>query len=137
MLLQRGPSDQPCGSRIAGHPSKIAGEDDFRLRELPKGEFCCPLEIVAGRKAGEAGADAVAYAIGLGILLLFCEFHAAKVIGQEMVRIDFEDRIQILICGRELVLFDVDLGAAQPSPRIPGVEPKHVAKEALAKWSGC
>ena len=122
MLLQCGARDQAHCPRIAGHTAEIIGKDGFRLGELPEGELCRALEIVACRKRGKAGTDAIAYTVSRGILVLFGKFQAAKIISQEMIGIGFENWIDILVRCGEVLLGYADLGAAQTSQRIVGVE---------------
>ena len=60
--------------------------------------------------------------IGRRIFLLFRELERTLVIRHEVVRIGFEDRIEIVVRSREITFGDVEAGAAQKSRDIFGVD---------------
>ena len=67
----------------------IFAQADFCLAILSELEFRRSLHIVTRPKRSKAGADAIEYPIGFGILLLPGELDAPQIIRHEMVRGNF------------------------------------------------
>ena len=97
-------------------------QDDFCLGRLTECQFRRSLEIVPRPEPREGGTDAIEYAVCRRVLLLVGEFHGPKVICHEVIRGGLEDRIEILVGGREFALADVDVGAAQMGQQIIGID---------------
>src|SRR5438477_382052 len=67
-------------------PCSRRGRGRFRLQVRTRRAAGGRRIRTPGPKLGEAGADAIEYAIGFGVFLLFGEFEPAQVIGHELAR---------------------------------------------------
>ena len=122
LLPKCGRRNQPRGPNVLGDIGEIFSQALFSLGILPQVVFRRTQYVVTGPKPGEAGADAIEYAIGFGILLLFGQLQAPQVIGHQLVRVSLEDRIDVFVNRLVLVERDVHVGAAEMDPNVVGID---------------
>src|SRR6516165_457198 len=102
--------------------AEVFGQYAFRLGGSSEREFRCSLQIITRPKHREGRAEAIEYPIRRGILLLFGEFQGAQVIRREIVWRGLKDGIEILVSNLELTLRYIDVGTAQMSQHILGID---------------
>src|SRR5262249_45097656 len=90
--------------------------------ELSERQFRRSLQEVALRERREGRTDSIECPVRRNILSLLELFETAQVVGHKVVGARLQDRIEIRIRGAELASRNIDLGAAEPSRLIIGID---------------
>src|SRR6516162_6803201 len=133
MLLQRGARDEPRGPLVDRNMGEVFAQDALGLCKLSKRQFRRSLEIIPGPESREGAANAIEYSICRGVLLLLGELKRAQRVCPEIIWSGFENRIEILVRCLEIAPTDVDVGAAQMSLKIFGIDLERL----IEKRHGC
>src|SRR5438105_14618055 len=108
---------------------EVVQQIDFRGAELSEREFGRTLHIISIGESGKGSGNGGKYLIRRDVVLLPDVLQTAQVFGHKILRAGLQNRIEICIRSREFTSRYIDVGAAETSQLIIGIDLERFAKE--------